>query len=111
MGQGEAVAVAEEGDDTGSHRLFARPEVHLARDQAAVPEILHRELIAARPEHLAVKTDEFHVFSDARITSSKPFIGGHRTLEGGLKVQGSGCRVRGAGVRPVRSRSLCLVSP
>jgi hypothetical protein len=54
VGQGEAVAVTEEGDDPGRHRLFSGTEVHFTGDEAAVPQILDRELVIASPQHLTV---------------------------------------------------------
>jgi len=56
VGQSETVAVTEEGNDSGRHRLFSGAEVHFTGDEPSVPQILDRELVAASPQHLTVKT-------------------------------------------------------
>jgi hypothetical protein len=54
MGQGEAVAVTQVGDDPSRHRFLSGTEVHLARNQTAVPQILDRELVAPSTQHLTI---------------------------------------------------------
>jgi len=54
MSEGEAIAVTEEGHDPGRHRLFSCAEVHFTSDEAAIPQILDRKLVAASAQHLTI---------------------------------------------------------
>ncbi len=60
MSQGEAIAITEESDDPGRHRLFSGAEVHFTSDEPAVPQILDRELVVASAQHLTVEACKFH---------------------------------------------------
>jgi len=89
VGQGETIAVTEEGDDPGRHRFFSGAEVHFPGYEPAVPQILDRELVAASTQHFAVKTNKFHCCDVEEHTTDLPPT--HPILDARCWMLDAGC--------------------